>query len=47
LTSCHDIASGRYNVDHIKLDHGPANLDDAGIDEGDFSPSALRRKVGR
>lgn len=43
----HDIASGRYNVDHIKLDHGPANLDDAGIDEGDFSPSALRRKVGR
>ena len=43
----YDIASGRYNVDHIKLDHGPADLDYPNLREGDFSPAALRRKVGR
>ena len=43
----HDVASGRYNIDHIKLDHGPANLDYEDLEEGDFSPSALRRKVAR
>lgn len=43
----YDVASGRYNVDHIKLDHGPADLDYPKLDEGDFGPSALRRKVGR
>lgn len=42
----YDLASGRYNVDHIKLDHGPANLD-ADLKKGDFGSSALRRKVGR
>ncbi len=42
----HDLASGRYNVDHIKLDDGPADLD-ADIKPSDFGPSALRRRVGR
>ena len=43
----YDVASGRYNVDHIKLDHGPADLDYQGLEEDDFSPAALRRRVGR
>ena len=47
LTVMHDVASGRYNIDHIKLDHGPANLDYEDLEEGDFSPAALRRKVAR
>ena len=42
----HDLASGRYNVDHIKLDHGPADLD-YDLKIRDFGSSALRRKVGR
>lgn len=42
----HDLASGRYNVDHIKLDHGPADLD-FDLKIRDFGSSALRRKVGR
>ncbi len=42
----YDLASGRYNVDHIKLEHGPADLD-YDLKTGDFGSSALRRKVGR
>ncbi|NCF79742.1 MAG: DUF1329 domain-containing protein [Alphaproteobacteria bacterium] len=42
----YDVASGRYNVDHIKLDHGPADLD-YDIKPSDFGSSALKRKVGR
>ena len=41
----HDMTTGNYNVDHIKLEHGPADLD---YDlESDFGSSALRRKIGR
>ena len=43
----YDVASGRYTVDHIKLDHGPADLDAKDLDESDFGSSALRRKIGR
>lgn len=43
----YDMPSGRYTVDHIKLDHGPADIDYEGLKESDFSPSALRRKIGR
>lgn len=42
----YDVASGHYNVDHIKLDHGPADLD-YDIKPSDFGSSALKRKVGR
>ncbi len=35
------------NVDHIKLENGPADLDFSKLKEGDFRPSALRRKIGR
>lgn len=42
----YDVASGRYNIDHIKLDHGPADLD-YDLKPSDFGSSALRRKVGR
>ena len=42
----HDMTTGNYNVDHIKLDHGPANLD-FDLELSDFGSSALRRKIGR
>jgi len=42
----HDMTTGNYNVDHIKLDHGPADLD-FDMELSDFGSSALRRKIGR
>ena len=42
----HDMTTGNYNVDHIKLDHGPADLD-FDLEFSDFGSSALRRKIGR
>ena len=42
----HDMTTGNYNVDHIKLEHGPADLD-YDLKPGDFGSSALRRKIGR
>ena len=42
----HDMTTGNYNVDHIKLEHGPADLD-YDLEPGDFGSSALRRKIGR
>jgi hypothetical protein len=43
----HDLASGRYNVDHIKLQEGPANLDAEDLEPSDFGSNALKRKIGR
>lgn len=43
----HDLASGRYNVDHIKLEDGPANLDASDMRIKDFGSNALKRKIGR
>tara|TARA_Y100001958_G_scaffold154205_1_gene142803 strand:- start:396 stop:1751 length:1356 start_codon:yes stop_codon:yes gene_type:complete len=42
----HDMTTGNYNVDHIKLDHGPADLD-FDLELSDFGSAALRRKIGR
>jgi hypothetical protein len=42
----HEMTTGNYNVDHIKLDHGPADLD-FDLELSDFGSSALRRKIGR
>ena len=42
----YDVASGRYNIDHIKLDHGPADLD-YDLKPRDFGSGALKRKIGR
>ena len=42
----HDMTTGNYNVDHIKLDHGPADLN-FDLELKDFGSSALRRKIGR
>ena len=42
----HDMTTGNYNVDHIKLDHGPADLN-FDLELKDFGSAALRRKIGR
>ena len=42
----HDMTNGNYNIDHIKLGFGPADLD-YDLDPSDFGSSALRRKIGR
>jgi hypothetical protein len=42
----YDLQSGRYNVDHIKNEFGPADLD-YDLEPGDFGSSALKRKIGR
>lgn len=42
----HDLASGRYNVDHIKNEYGPADLD-YDLRQRDFGSSALKRRIGR
>lgn len=42
----HDMTTGNYNVDHIKLDHGPADLN-FDLELSDFGSAALRRKIGR
>jgi hypothetical protein len=42
----HDMVTGNYNIDHIKLEYGPADLD-YDIKPSDFGSSALRRKIGR
>jgi hypothetical protein len=42
----HDLRTDNYNIDHIKLDNGPADLD-YDIKPSDFGSSALRRKIGR
>ena len=43
----HDFVNGRYNIDNLKLEFGPANLDDASIQPNRFGPAALKRAVGR
>ena len=52
----YDFESGRYNIDHLKLGNGPANMDDAksqaarfrliGFASGDFPASRLERVTG-
>lgn len=42
----YDLKTGNYNIDHIKLDHGPAQLD-YDLKPGDFGSSALKRRIGR
>jgi hypothetical protein len=42
----YDLASGRYNVDHIKNEYGPADLD-YDLRQRDFGSSALKRRIGR
>ena len=43
----HDFVNGRYNIDNLKLEFGPANLDDPSIKPSRFGPAALKRAVGR
>ena len=43
----HDLVNGRYNIDNLKLEFGPANLDDANVKLNRFGPAALKRAVGR
>ena len=43
----HDLVNGRYNIDNLKLEFGPANLDDANVKLNRFGPGALKRAVGR
>jgi len=43
----YDFDSGRYNVEHLKLGNGPANLDDETLRSRDFGASALRRAISR
>ena len=38
---------GRYNIDNLKIEFGPVNLDDSSLDERDFGSAALKRAVGR
>ena len=43
----HDFVNGRYNIDNLKLEFGPANLDDPDVKPNRFGPAALKRAVGR
>lgn len=43
----YDFESGRYNIDHLKLGNGPANMDDAKVRPRVFGSSALRRAISR
>ena len=43
----YDLASGRYNIDHLKLEFGPANLDDEEVSPKNFGSMSLKRAAGR
>lgn len=43
----YELGSGRYNVDNLKLEYGPANLNDPNVTSRSFGSSALRRSGGR
>jgi hypothetical protein len=43
----YDLGRGRYNIDNLKIEFGPVNLDDPSLDERDFGSAALKRAVGR
>ena len=43
----YDIEAGRYNIDNVKIEFGPANLDDSTINERGFGAAALKRAVSR
>ena len=43
----YDFVRGRYNLDNLKIEYGPANLDDETIDNRSFGSAALKRAVAR
>ena len=43
----YELGSGRYNVDNLKLEYGPANLNDTDVTGRTFGSSALRRGGSR
>ncbi len=43
----YDFELDRYNIDHLKIEFGPANLDNPTIDRRDFGSAALKRAVAR
>ena len=43
----YDLVQGRYNIDNLKIEFGPANLDDEKISSRSFGAAALKRAVGR
>ncbi len=42
-----DLESGRYDVDHLKIEYGTANLSDESISPKHFGSTALKRATGR
>ena len=43
----YELGSGRYNVDNLKLEYGPANLNDPDVTSRIFGAGALRRSGSR
>ena len=43
----YELGSGRYNVDNLKLEYGPANLNDPNVTDRSFGSGALRRSGSR
>ena len=43
----YELGSGRYNVDNLKLEYGPANLNDPDVTSRTFGSAALRRSGSR
>ena len=43
----YELDSGRYNVDNLKLEFGPANLNDPDVTSRSFGSGALRRSGSR
>ena len=43
----YELNSGRYNVDNLKLEFGPANLNDPDVTSRTFGSGALRRSGSR
>ena len=43
----YDLLRGRYNLDNLKIEYGPADLDDETIDNRSFGSAALKRAVAR
>ena len=43
----YELKSGRYNVDNLKLEFGPANLNDPDVTSRSFGSGALRRSGSR
>mgnify|MGYP001170980766 CR=1 FL=1 len=43
----YELGSGRYNVDNLKLEYGPANLNDPDVTDRSFGSGALRRSGSR